>query len=873
MRFRPLQIFILSFFLTLLAFTGYGKHIKGGEIHYTYLGPSATNPGADRYEIRLRLFISCQSSLGQLEDSVYLGIFKSSNNSQVTNLLAKLSLSYTINLTKPNPCIVNPSSVCYWIREFTAQIDLPKDPVGYMVVYQRCCRIDGIRNISPNTNEGASYFCQIQGTNTIGVNGHNSNPDFGIKDTVLICQKKRFKLDYSATDTDNDSLSYEFAPGYYGGDTTNPVVNYPTPPSAWVPLKYSYGYSGIQPLGRNVTINRKTGMISGTAPVAGDYVVCVLIREYRAGILISSNRKDFIIHVDDRCDYPSAALDPSYITCNGFDFSFHNEASTSPLIHSYYWDFGVLGSLTDTSTQAAPTFNFPDTGIYTVKFYVNKDENCTDSAVTLMSVYPGFFPGFSSQGTCVLSPVQFTDTTKSKYGRVTSWLWNFGDETSVADTSNQPNPTWKYSDTGMKNISFIVANSKGCLDTVIQSVHLTDKPPIFFPFHDTLICNIDTLQLHAVGFGNFSWAPSASMINPNTPDPWVYPKSTTYYTATLDQSGCINHDSLRVRVVDHVMLNPGNDSTICLGDTIIFNPSGDGLYFDWTPAVSLDDPKLKTPHASPPGNTTYQVVASIGKCFTTGSIQINTVPYPLSKAGTDTFICYMDTAQLEATAKGIRYNWIPATDLSNPSILNPLAFPLQTTIYRLFVYDTLGCPKPGISSVTVQVNPQILAFAGNDTSVVVGQPLKLQGSGAPGYLWNPAFALDRNDIPDPTAVLSQNQTYIMKAFTEEGCFAYDTINIKVFTTQPDIFVPNAFTPNGSSNTIFRPIAVGISGIEYFRVYNRNGMLVFNTSQLGKGWDGTFNGKPQDTGGYVWMVQGTDYTGKLVTKNGTMVLIR
>ena len=113
----------------------------------------------------------------------------------------------------------------------------------------------------------------------------------------------------------------------------------------------------------------------------------------------------------------------------------------------------------------------------------------------------------------------------------------------------------------------------------------------------------------------------------------------------------------------------------------------------------------------------------------------------------------------------------------------------------------------------------------------------------------------------------------MMAFTEAGCFEYDTINIKVFTTQPDIFVPNAFTPNGSTNTVFRPIAVGISSLAYFRIYNRSGMLVFSTSQLGKGWDGMVGGKPQDTGGYVWMVQGTDYTGKLVTKKGTVVLIR
>lgn len=113
----------------------------------------------------------------------------------------------------------------------------------------------------------------------------------------------------------------------------------------------------------------------------------------------------------------------------------------------------------------------------------------------------------------------------------------------------------------------------------------------------------------------------------------------------------------------------------------------------------------------------------------------------------------------------------------------------------------------------------------------------------------------------------------MKTFTEASCFALDTIHIRVFTTAPDIFVPNAFTPGNTTNQIFRPIPVGISKIEYFRVYNRNGMLIYSANQIGKGWDGMYNGKPPGMGGYVWMVQGTDYTGKPVTKKGTVVLIR
>src|SRR6185437_7399151 len=185
----------------------------------------------------------------------------------------------------------------------------------------------------------------------------------------------------------------------------------------------------------------------------------------------------------------------------------------------------------------------PDTGVYKVTLFVNKGELCSDSTSTIMKVYPGFFPGFKSSGICVLNPVQFTDTTKTRYGAISSWRWNFGDDASGADTSVIPAPSWKYSDTGVKNIQLIVSSSKGCMDTVKASIDMVDKPPISFPFRDTLICSIDTLQLHAKGSGNFSWGPAASMLNNFTADPLVFPKTTTWYTATLEESGCVNADS------------------------------------------------------------------------------------------------------------------------------------------------------------------------------------------------------------------------------------------------------------------------------------------------------------------------------------------
>ena len=868
------KILFFCIVFLFIASPSWAKHIKGGEIYYQYLGPG-TLPNSDQYLLTLRLFIICQAVPGQLETEVNIGIFNNADNSAAPGSPFTLPLSKDVSLTlsKPSPCIINPSPVCYRERLYSTIINLPRVPQGYTAVYQRCCRIDGIRNISPNANIGASYICRIHGTNDIGINEINSDPEFLVKDTVIICQNRRFTLNFGATDDDNDSLSYEFTQAYNGASTSNPVITDPPSPNRIPVLFYRNGFSGENPLGPNVTIDPKTGVISGVAPIGGDYVVCVLLTEWRNGKAISRHPKDFIIHIDDKCDFADAALKSNYITCDGFSYSFKNEAPSSPLIHSYFWDFGVPGVTNDTTNNPSPTFTFPDTGTYTVKLYVNKGEDCSDSASTLMKIYPGFFPGFSVTGSCVLYPLQFYDTTKTKYGRIASWDWDFGDLTTQSDTSSFQNPSWKYSDTGTKKVVLIVSNSEGCTDTVSQNVPVLTKPPLILPFHDTLICSIDTLKLIAQGTGTFTWSPVASMLGSNTANPLVYPKTTTTYTVNMEQNGCTNSDTVQVRVVDFVTLFPGNDTTICLSDTIILNPSGDGLYFAWTPTATLDNPSIKNPKASPTNNTTYHVVASIGKCNTSGNVNVRTVPYPGSFAGNDTTVCYADTAQLQASIKGIRFNWTPTNFLSDPTILNPLAFPLSTTVYSLYVYDTLGCPKPGISTITVNVDPKIVAFAGNDTSIVVGQPLQLSASGAPYFSWSPTTYLDQNDIPNPKVVLQDNMSYVLKAYTEAGCFGLDTINIKVFKTAPDIFVPNAFTPGKNVNSVFRPIPVGISILQYFRVYNRTGELVFSTNKIGRGWDGTVNGRPQDSGGFVWVVKGIDYTGKIIYKKGTMVLIR
>jgi gliding motility-associated-like protein len=106
-----------------------------------------------------------------------------------------------------------------------------------------------------------------------------------------------------------------------------------------------------------------------------------------------------------------------------------------------------------------------------------------------------------------------------------------------------------------------------------------------------------------------------------------------------------------------------------------------------------------------------------------------------------------------------------------------------------------------------------------------------------------------------------------------GCSLTDSIHIKYYTG-PDIYLPNAFSPNGDGiNDIFRPVCVGISTFKYFRVFSRYGELVYETKQAGPGWDGNIGSRPAPMGTYVWEASGIDYNKKAINKKGTVVLVR
>lgn len=881
LRVRSMKRLLVASILTLLSAPLFANHITGGEIYYTYVGQLSN--GNHQYHVTLKLYRDHFSSGAQLDGAAAMAIFNTESGAMVWSSSVTMTSQVRLILGAPGPCITNPPVVDYDVGYYEFDIELPAVRGGYTIAYQRCCRIAGINNLFSSSNVGATYTAIIPGFATGASAPVNNSARFVGADTVIVCAGYPFTYSFAAADADSgDQLQYSFCSAYIGGgqgqgNGFNSAAPNPPAGPAYNSVPYSNPFDGSSPLGANVSIDNNTGLITGIAPVQGIYVVTVCVDEIRDGVVIATQRKDLQIKSGD-CDVASATLNPEYITCDGFTMNFFN-FSNSPMINSYYWEFGDPGSgaANNTSTLSSPTHTFSAAGDYTIKLVTNRNQECSDSTTAIVKVWPGFFPAFTSTGVCLINPVQFNDATTTNYGVVDSWRWDFGELTQGNDTSRSQNPSWTYPDIGPKDVRLIVTNSKGCRDTIIQTVDIIDKPPITLGFRDTLICVPDAVQLQASGTGVFSWTPTTNMTNANTATPTVNPLTTTTYTVRLDQLGCINTDTVRVRVVTFVTLNEMPDTTICSTDLAQLRVSSDGLRYEWTPAAAFDDATVQNPVAVAGTSNNYVVTAHIGNCNATRDINVLAVPYPTANAGADTTICYNHPAFLRGSHDGNSFAWSPAGSLVNATVLNPVAYPPRTTEYVLTVLDVQGCPKPGRDTVLVRVMPKIMAHAGNDTMVVVSQPVQLNAEGGVAYEWIPSTGLNDAFIKNPIGIYGAELDtirYAVLVYDSLGCVDSAFMTVKVFKTNPYVFVPTAFTPNGDGrNDLLRPIAVGVKKINYFAVYNRWGQMLFKTTTNGHGWDGRIAGAMQGTNVFVWMVSAVDYLDKPIFLKGTVTLIR
>jgi gliding motility-associated-like protein len=321
------------------------------------------------------------------------------------------------------------------------------------------------------------------------------------------------------------------------------------------------------------------------------------------------------------------------------------------------------------------------------------------------------------------------------------------------------------------------------------------------------------------------------------------------------------------------VVNLTNDTTICTGTSIQLTATGGGTY-EWSPSANLNNTAIPNPLSSPASDITYKVkVTAANTCSTQDSVKISVRQYPQFSASPMQTVCAGESVTIEASGGDV-YQWSPSANFPNANSPTITFVPTASETYNVAISESV-CRHDTTIRVTVSVNPLpvIVAQKSNDINCTVPEA-KITASGAQTYVWSPSAGLSDASVANPFATPDTSTTYQVIGTNEFGCTSSATVVVNVDKSgAPRFVVPNAFTPdNDGRNDCFGIQRWGNAHIKQFSIYNRWGKLIFQASDPSQCWDGTWKGKLQDAGGYIYIISATTLCGE-ITRKGMLLLIR
>ena len=274
------------------------------------------------------------------------------------------------------------------------------------------------------------------------------------------------------------------------------------------------------------------------------------------------------------------------------------------------------------------------------------------------------------------------------------------------------------------------------------------------------------------------------------------------------------------------------------------------------------------------------IVSSNTICADSFTMKITVYQNPLANFSAPP-ICLNLPVQLtnntaDTVGSAISYLWTFANGETS-TLKNPTA-PIYTSVGKYdisLMVKSEQCPLPGHTlKLKIIVDEPRKALRYPEEYAVVNLPLELQARQfGETVLWKPAIFLNNAASYNPVFKGTLEQVYIIDIQTKTGCVTADTQVVKL-VKDIAMYVPSAFTPNADGkNDFLKPIVYGIKKLNFFRIYNRWGQLIYETQTIKQGWDGKFKNLPQQTQTIVWMLEIIAADGKTYTKQGSTILIR
>ena len=423
----------------------------------------------------------------------------------------------------------------------------------------------------------------------------------------------------------------------------------------------------------------------------------------------------------------------------------------------------------------------------------------------------------------------------------------------------------------------VIGSTSTCTNSAQVVVTLTVNPTLTVTPNPSVICSGNTSVLTANGASNYTWSPSATLSSANGAVVNANPNTTTVYNITgTSPLGCLGSTTTTVSVIPKPSLNViSSPGVICTNSSSTLSASG-ATNYTWSPSANLSNVNSNTTVATPPLTTTFTIIGSNGiapfVCIDTKTVQVTVIPNPTLTPGPDVPICEGQSTLMYATGANT-YTWSPTIGVSD---INDSTTSVQPPLPGVYIYTVTGTTNncTGTATVEITVNALPILDAGIDSTINIDETITLFASGnTPVGFINASSGVpfECNYCPTVTVNPQENTCYTIEGISSFGCRNTDVVCITV-TKDWDVFIPNAFTPNGDiNNEVFAPKGYGIDKIR-LAIFDRWGHQLFNEEGQTVGWDGTYKGKICEQGVYIFKLEVTAMSGKKRYKTGHVTLL-
>jgi gliding motility-associated-like protein len=618
------NVFLLLFFC-LFSMKNFATHIVGGEIYYDYLG-------GNNYLITLKVYRDCATSTTPFDTPASVFIFNSSG-SLFDSILLQNPVITRLPAVINNPCFTPPTNICVEQAIYKRTVHLPPVPGGYDLSYQRCCRNNTIINIVNPGDVGSTYMAHIPDP-SFALN--NNSPRYNSFPPIFICSGVPLVFNHSATDPDGDSLYYEFCDPFAGASSDCPIygpqapfpaceVMGPPPPFETVP--WASGYSSTYQMSSSpaMSIDHNTGMLTGTPNLIGQWVVGVCVSEYRNGVFLDINKRDFQFNVVNCPGLPVAAFPVQNSFCFGYTAHFTQNSISA---NTYFWNFGDTTTTADTSHLASDTWTYPGPGNYTVTLIINKGTICADTASTTFVIQPRLKPYFSPQpGQCV-NKNSFDFAAGGDFQGNGTFSWNFGDHATPPTATGINCSHIVFDSAGIYPVTLTITEN-GCTKTHTKAIEIYPKPVADYHLASDISCELQ--PVHFIGNSTndtaltFEWNFGDGEVSTKSNPFHTYQSVGSYTTSVMVTSAHGCKDTFALPAAVQVYPSPQAGLKITPSDTSIFYPdisaqdqsSGAiSCFVDWGDGT-VNDCNSKHSYSKPGTYKVMQVVENASGCYDT----------------------------------------------------------------------------------------------------------------------------------------------------------------------------------------------------------------------------------------------------------------